>query len=237
MRSIGLEAFNNLSEEKADFLHSVYLNPGDDYLPNEIPFSLTDSSISIFIDVKYAELSGQSRAFVRPSPLLKEILRCSYADRMFDVLEDVKNGGGGQCEKKHLEALETLGFVSDVWDVYLTDDGAELLREFRDLSLVRMEAERFEWAKETFPGATAKSAIAHLRKELIEIEENLDSGTKDVTEYSDALMLVMEAAARDGFTASDVLKGFRDKHEINKTRKWEQHEDGAYYHKKEVAKD
>lgn len=237
MRSLGIEHFSNLSKDKIDFLHRVYNSAPCIVSPGDTDFNLTDSDISVFINVKYRQPYEVVFAYVSPTPLLKEVLRWGYLDRMLNALVDIEKGGGGQCEKKHLEALETLGFVSDVWDVYLTDDGAEFIREVRDLSLVRMEAERFEWAKETFPGATAKSAIAHLRKELIEIEENLDSGTKDVTEYSDALMLIMEAAARDGFTASDVLKGFRDKHEINKTRKWEQHEDGAYYHKKEVAKD
>jgi len=98
------------------------------------------------------------------------------------------------------------------------------------LDLRNLESIRFEWSKKTFPGATTQSALEHLKDEIKEIEAD----PSDVVEYADALMLLMEAAARNQITVDQILVAFQEKHQKNTTRKWVQNGNGSYYHIKEV---
>lgn len=100
------------------------------------------------------------------------------------------------------------------------------------LDLIKLERERFAWSLETFPGATAQSALNHLKEEIKEIEKNITDGVNDAEEYADAVMLLLDSAGRRGITVVDVLSAFARKHEINKQRQWEQNPDGSYYHVK-----
>lgn len=101
------------------------------------------------------------------------------------------------------------------------------------LELVPMEKERLAWSLQTFPDATPQSALNHLKEEIKEIEQNIADGVNDATEYADAIMLLLDSAGRRGISVVDILYAFRQKHEINKTRRWEKNPDGSYYHVKD----
>jgi hypothetical protein len=86
-----------------------------------------------------------------------------------------------------------------------------------------------DWTEKQFPSRTTGSILAHLRKEIDEIE----SDPKDVTEYSDAQMLLMDCASRNGINFADVFRYCPVKLEINKSRTWgEPNEQGFVEHVK-----
>lgn len=87
---------------------------------------------------------------------------------------------------------------------------------FKHAATVRLWNELHKWQLATFPGATAKSKIAHLQKEVDELVED----PSDIHEHADAWMLLIGAAAIQGYNLDDVLGAIREKLEINKGRKW-----------------
>lgn len=234
MRAIGMDNINTLSQLDIEFLREVYEKGELTATPQTCEIGLKKLSDQNLISVSYHSLDGNSIACILSTALLREIMRPSHHEKMIHVLSEIRGGNNPvpANDQSYILALEKLGFVQEVWDVTLTDDGAEFLDKFSEPSLIEMEKHRFEWSSKTFPAATSKSALSHLKSEVLEIESNLNNGIKDVTEYADALMLIMDAAGRDGFTALDVLNAFRDKHEVNKQRNWIKNEDGSYYHTK-----
>lgn len=85
------------------------------------------------------------------------------------------------------------------------------------------------WQKETFPDATALSKIAHLKKELPELEEaiELEMAIKDGTismstlmEFADCFFLLFGSAAATGLDYETIVSAIEQKFEINKARKW-----------------
>lgn len=80
-----------------------------------------------------------------------------------------------------------------------------------------------EWQKQTFPDATALSKIAHLKKELPELEEALKEGwekTARFMEFADCFFLLFGAAAAAGMSYADIVEAIDQKYSINKSRKW-----------------
>ena len=72
------------------------------------------------------------------------------------------------------------------------------------------------WALEVFPGQTISGKFAHLMEELIEITENPD----DTSEWADALILLLDAAALAGHTAEQLLDAAIEKMAVNRGRQW-----------------
>ena len=97
-------------------------------------------------------------------------------------------------------------------------------------SLIDLEKERLEWSLQTFPEATAISSLQHLKAEIKEIENDIELGIKNATEYADALGCLFDSAARNGISIEEVVCAFEKKLEINKNRKWKKNPDNTYSH-------
>ena len=96
-----------------------------------------------------------------------------------------------------------------------------------------LEADRVAWSRQTFPDATAKGCLEHARMEITEIEEALRQGLPVPAEYADAIMLLLDSAARAGIDCRQVLQAYKDKIEVNKKRNWQKDGDGRYKHVEE----
>jgi hypothetical protein len=87
------------------------------------------------------------------------------------------------------------------------------------------------WSTKTFgPGLRTKGVIDHIKKELVEIEEN----PFDLEEWIDVVILALDGAWRAGYTPAEVLQQYRSKMAINFDRQWpdwrESSEDVAIEH-------
>ncbi len=72
------------------------------------------------------------------------------------------------------------------------------------------------WARQTFPDQTISGKFAHLMDELVEIVEAPD----DRSEWADAVILLLDAAALAGHTAEELLDAAIEKMVINRKRNW-----------------
>ncbi len=89
-----------------------------------------------------------------------------------------------------------------------------------------------EWARQTFPDQTIEGKFAHLMEELIEIVDAPD----DRSEWADALILLLDAAALAGHTAEQLLEAAIVKMAVNRERNWgEADEDGIVRHIEETT--
>ena len=70
-----------------------------------------------------------------------------------------------------------------------------------------------EWANETFPKATNKTIIAHMKREIVELENAQNIGE----ECADIYHMLLHLAYRNGF---DLYSAARAKFKTNKLRKW-----------------
>ena len=66
------------------------------------------------------------------------------------------------------------------------------------------------------PGDRAKGVVAHIRKELIEIEEN----PQDLEEWIDVILLALDGAWRSGASPSDIVEKLEYKLTKNENRQW-----------------
>lgn len=74
-----------------------------------------------------------------------------------------------------------------------------------------------EWSLHTFgPGARTAGLLAHIRKELTEIE----SAPDDVTEWIDVVILAIDGAWRAGHSPETIAAALADKQARNEARKW-----------------
>jgi hypothetical protein len=93
-----------------------------------------------------------------------------------------------------------------------------------------LAADHAEWSQKTFGSDAVKDwtgPIAHLRKELCEIEEQ----PADREEWADALLLLLDGARRAGFNVQGLMLAAEDKLAINKRRVWgEPNADGSVEH-------
>lgn len=97
-------------------------------------------------------------------------------------------------------------------------------------TIQRLEKERMQWSRRTFPEATALSSLEKLKSETEEIEKDIKAGKKVPEEYADALMCLFDSAARQGITIDAIFKAFEEKLEINKRRIWVKNPDNSYSH-------
>ena len=81
-----------------------------------------------------------------------------------------------------------------------------------------------EWAADTFEAQTSEEKLRHLHKEIDEIIDD----QQDVTEYADALSLLLDAARLQGITAEMIVSAAWTKLRINKQRTWTRNPDGTY---------
>lgn len=73
-----------------------------------------------------------------------------------------------------------------------------------------------EWSEKTFgPGTRLKGVCDHIRKELIEVEED---GT--IKEWIDVVILALDGAWRSGATPQEIIDAMVAKQTKNENRIW-----------------
>src|SRR5436190_8103679 len=74
-----------------------------------------------------------------------------------------------------------------------------------------------DFSLETFgPGLRTEGIIAHIRKELIEIEQD----PLDIFEWVDVLILAFDGAWRAGWEPQQIIDAIIQKQETNEIRHW-----------------
>lgn len=74
-----------------------------------------------------------------------------------------------------------------------------------------------EFSLRTFgPGTRTKGVLAHIRKELIEIE----ASPEDLEEWVDVILLAIDGAWRAGYSPMAIANGILHKQTINEARLW-----------------
>ena len=77
--------------------------------------------------------------------------------------------------------------------------------------------EQREWSDRTFgPGQRVGGVVAHLRKELAEVEAKPD----DLSEWIDLIILAVDGATRQGYSGEDVTLAYHRKMRENRDRAW-----------------
>lgn len=78
-------------------------------------------------------------------------------------------------------------------------------------------ANQRSWSTETFgPGNRTEGVIAHIRKELIEIEQD----PLDIFEWVDVLILAFDGAWRAGWEPQEIIDAIKMKQKTNEKRTW-----------------
>jgi hypothetical protein len=78
-------------------------------------------------------------------------------------------------------------------------------------------ANQREWSERTFgPGTRLLGVLDHIRKELIEIEEN----PTDVEEWVDVIILAFDGAWRAGWEPQQIIDAIKAKQAKNELRTW-----------------
>lgn len=104
---------------------------------------------------------------------------------------------------------------SDIWCCVTAAGDAPLGPEPFDFA-AHLQRQR-EFSERTFgPGARAKGVVAHIRKELLEIEATPD----DLTEWIDVAILALDGAWRTGATPQQIIDALMAKQSKNESRTW-----------------
>lgn len=86
-----------------------------------------------------------------------------------------------------------------------------------------------KWQDETFPHSTEQSRIAHLKKEVLELEKavvqhqrrpNAVTIDDKKDEYTDCFFLLFGAAKKAGMSYEDICNAILRKFRVNEKRKW-----------------
>lgn len=98
--------------------------------------------------------------------------------------------------------------------------------------LQKLWDELADWQEKNFPKATQRSMIAHLRRELKELEKD----PSDAMELADCFILLLGIARKGNYSAHAFIENGLTKLEICKARKWGQPDKhGVYEHVREEA--
>lgn len=85
------------------------------------------------------------------------------------------------------------------------------------MNFIEYVRQQIAWSTRTFgPGRRTKGVLAHIRKELVEIEEH----PTDLSEWIDVIILATDGAWRAGYTAEQVAQALFDKQTKNINRVW-----------------
>lgn len=72
------------------------------------------------------------------------------------------------------------------------------------------------WSLKTFgPGLRTQGVLDHIRKELLEIEDEPLS-----LEWIDVIILALDGAWRAGYTPHEIIEGIKNKQAKNERREW-----------------
>lgn len=93
-------------------------------------------------------------------------------------------------------------------------------RIFRGMmKLPQLAIDQSKWSQATFGTDAERGPIGplkHLALEAVEAQEN----PKDVTEYADCLLLILDASRRAGFHLGELIEAAVEKQAQNKLRTW-----------------
>lgn len=102
-----------------------------------------------------------------------------------------------------------------------------------DIDLNLFQKTQGKWAAETFGDQTSVEKLRHLHKEVDEIIDD----PQDVTEYADALSLLLDAARLQGITAENIVVAAWLKLQVNQQRTWTRNPDGTFSGSKSTITD
>ncbi len=84
-----------------------------------------------------------------------------------------------------------------------------------------------QWSESTFSHQNSISKLHHLQKEVAELIHAIEQApsesvkNNDVNhEFADCFILLLDAARKEGLSATNILNAIVEKMEINKSRKW-----------------
>lgn len=112
----------------------------------------------------------------------------------------------------------TAGQITDLETAVLQDFLAKTALSASPTSDIidRLRRQR-AWSERTFgPGSRAKGVVAHIRKELAEIEAN----PSDLEEWIDVVILALDGAWRTGATPEQIVTTWDAKQTKNESRQW-----------------
>lgn len=85
------------------------------------------------------------------------------------------------------------------------------------VDLVAHLRRQHEWSERTFgPGNRTAGVLDHIRKELVEIEEN----PLDLSEWIDVAILALDGAWRAGYSPEEIAGALLAKQARNEARTW-----------------
>jgi hypothetical protein len=146
-------------------------------------------------------------------------------DATITAYETIQHGGQ-QYRRADLPATDAQALANEK-DAYERGfaDALEKAAGFSQLA-----ADHAEWSQATFGNDSErdhKGPLAHLRKEIAEIE----AAPHDGSEWADGFLLLLDASRRAGFPASVLVQEATAKLKINKGREWgKPNEDGSVEH-------
>ena len=91
------------------------------------------------------------------------------------------------------------------------------------------------WCGETFTNGTAMGALTHMKREVAELEADINNWApreQELEEFADVFGCLIDAMARRGFTHYDLTNAFYAKLVKNQGRTWVDNGDGSYSHVK-----
>lgn len=85
------------------------------------------------------------------------------------------------------------------------------------MDLIAHLARQHEFSERTFgPGPRVKGVLDHIRKELVEIEED----PTDLSEWVDVAILALDGAWRAGYSPEQIAAAIEAKQTKNELRNW-----------------
>ena len=102
-----------------------------------------------------------------------------------------------------------------------------------------------QWSESTFSHQNSISKLYHLQKEVAELIHAIeyapsepDKNSEVNLEFADCFILLLDAARKEGLSATIILNAIAEKMEINKARKWgKPDENGVMEHIRENAEE
>lgn len=115
---------------------------------------------------------------------------------------------------ERLETWLTVDATSD--DLALLLAGRPIEERAQVIDAAHLAHQR-EWSRSTFgPGDRAAGVVDHIRKELVEIEQE----PGDVEEWVDVIILAFDGAWRSGAEPQEIIDAIKAKQAKNEAREW-----------------
>lgn len=92
------------------------------------------------------------------------------------------------------------------------------------------------WATSQFPNQTSLGKVNHLKKEVIELSESIESGQTDVVEIADCFGLLFSICDIENISYAELKDAIEYKLRENKSRVWPDKPDldGSFSHIKPI---